>query len=319
MDKASNTNDVAETETHATGASHGALPLIVDAGNDETHDPWTGGGDQPPPRHVKTSVAALTKELTRVVRDGLPTTEKAAGDLLPNLRSVIARSVHPYDISSRISTLNQLLVRLLCDESALEHFGGTDDELDAAHVLFGIALGSRGTTLTQRREEAARILHYDVTHFRKVIEPRLVGYIAAALYDDLLQYKRRVRRAPESEEPTGDTPRGDKPSSMPSDDEAANTAATVYTHQEELISRIWQHVYGWRAELIAHGRLHVQPDYEAAAEDHRQAAMREETELRGVIAEYVDTYGDSFVKHGDAEFDLNYLQEAVGRLKAWKG
>jgi hypothetical protein len=47
------------------------------------------------------------------------------------------------------------------------------------------------------------------------------------------------------------------------------------THQEELISRLWQHVYGLRTELIASARLAAQPGYESQSEEHRQAAARE--------------------------------------------
>ena len=101
---------------------------------------------------------------------------------------------------------------------------------------------------------------YDPDHLRKRIEPQLLELLAEALYDDLLRYKRRVRRAPTAEEPTGDTPM---------------LTEEHLTHQEELISRIWQHVYGLRAELIASARLAAQPGYESQAEDHRQAAARD--------------------------------------------
>jgi len=43
-------------------------------------------------------------------------------------------------------------------------------------------------------------------------------------------------------------------------------------YEEELIS-IWQHVYGLRAELIAHLRLSREEGFEAQAEDHLRAAM----------------------------------------------
>lgn len=59
----------------------------------------------------------------------------------------------------------------------------------------------------------------------------------------------RVKRAEESLEPTGDTPR---------------LGPEHLTAEEELISRIWQHVYGLRAEVIAHLRLSEQEGYEAA-------------------------------------------------------
>lgn len=136
-----------------------------------------------------------------------------------------------------------------------------------------------------------------VDHFRKHIEPKLIEDIATLLYRDLLRYKRRIRRAPLSEEPTGDTP-----SIMEQD----------FTHQEELVSRIWQRVYGWRAELIAVGRLSGQPGYESQAEDHRQAAGREEAALRRLLNEYAETYGKEFVRHGEAEYAAEGLAKLTG-------
>lgn len=50
------------------------------------------------------------------------------------------------------------------------------------------------------------------------------------------------------------------------------------------------------------------------AEDHRQAALRQEAALKAVIAEYVATYGDALSAHGEAEF----TSEAVERLAGWK-
>ena len=165
----------------------------------------------------------------------------------------------------------------------------------ALAILFGIAKGTRGTTLDSRRGQAARALHYDPDHFRKRIEPGLLRELAAALYADLLRYKRRVRRSPMSEEPTGDTPM---------------LTEQHLTHQEELISRIWQHVYGLRAELIATARLEGQAGYQSQAEDHRQAAGREMEAVRNLIREFKELYGDEFIRHGEAEF----VPEAFERL-----
>lgn len=224
------------------------------------------------------------------MRRGLPTTTRAAGEVLPHLRSVIARSVDPYDESSRIAALNQLLVRFIVelDEDADSH---------VVAILFGLVKGTRGTTLESRREKVAEVLAYEVTHFRKRIEPRLLEQLAAVVYADLLRYKRRVRRAPASEEPTGDTP------SITADD---------FTHQEELVSRIWSHVYALRAELIAAGRIEADASYASQAEDHRQAAERERSAVDRLVAEFTETYGEAFIRHGEVEFAVEGLKRLAG-------
>ena len=198
------------------------VPAPLDAGGDEEFDPWV---DPHLPAQPKVTVAELAGELRKLLRRGLPATIKTAGDTLPRLRSVIARSIHPNDPVSRLASLNQLLVRVLVEFDDNQYGPG-------ARILFAIAQGTRGTTLTARRERAAEALGYEATHLRKRIEPTILEQVATTLYEDLLRYKRRVRRAPTSEEPTGDTPH------ITSDD---------FTHLEELVSRIWQHVYGLRA------------------------------------------------------------------------
>jgi len=245
----------------------------------------------PEPIHVETSVP-LQKELQRALKFGLPLSESTAGTLLPHLRSVVARSIHPDDLLSRVDALNQLLVRVIVDLP--------DDDLGpAAQILFGIAAGTRRATLTARREKSAALLDYDNDHFRKRVEPKIVELVAIALHRDMLHYKSRGRRAPAAEEPTGDTP------SLKEED---------LTDQEELVSRIWQHVYGLRAELIATGRLSGQPGFEAKAEDHQQAARRQHRELRRLIDEYVATYRERFIRQGDTEYDA----EGILRLAGWR-
>lgn len=74
------------------------------------------------------------------------------------------------------------------------------------------------------RSAASGLLGYDPDHFRKQIEPKLIAELAVTVHRDLLRYKSRAKRAPASLEPTGDTP-------------SLNEAH--FTHQEELVSRIW--------------------------------------------------------------------------------
>jgi hypothetical protein len=254
--------------------------LGIDAGRAADFDPWSGWEDPRLPPHPLIDEQGLATALRAVLRYGLPLTTRKAGVVLPSLRSVIARSIHPYDVASRVDALNRLLVRFIVE---LDEERGNP----SLAILFATARGTRGTTLQARRERTAELLSYDVTHFRKRIEPKLIDELASALYADLLRYKRRVRRAPMSEEPTGDTP------SITDQD---------FTHQEELVSRIWQHVYGLRAELIAVGRMETDPAYASQAEDHRRAAVRERATVNALMREFVETYGELFLRHGDAEW-----------------
>lgn len=265
----------------------------IDAGSPHDHNPWAGWEDEHLPPHPLVDEDGLAKALRAVLKHGLPLTTRNAGDVLPNLRSVVARSIHPYDRSSRVDALNRLLVGIIADL-------GTQGAGRALAILFALAKGTRGTTLTVRQDRAAELLAYDATHFRKQIQPKLLDELAAVLYADLLRYKRRVRRAPTAEEPTGDTP------SITADD---------FTHQEELVSRIWQHVYGLRAELIAVGRLEAHPAYASQAEDHRQAAQRERTAVDQLVREYVDTYGEALIPHGEAEWSAEGMQRLVAGAK----
>lgn len=242
--------------------------------------------------HTTVSVEQLAGELTGLLRRGLPADEATAGAVLPNLKSVFARAVHPDELLSRLDALNRLLPELL---------GQLDDETyrEAARSLFGLAPGTRRARLTDRRRQAADLLVYNLDHFRTRIEPEIVRAVAEEVQRDLLRYRSRVKRAVETLEPTGDTPR---------------LTAEHLTHEEELISRIWQHVYGLRAELIAHLRLVEQPGYAGQAEDHRQAALRQHDQLQQLIQEYVSTYGKRLIEHGEAE----YAVEALERLAGWR-
>jgi hypothetical protein len=234
----------------------------------------------------------LATALSAVLGRGLPLTEATAGDVLPNLRSVYARAVHPSVRLSRVQTLNDLLPELIAELSDEQY-------AEACRCLFGLATGTRRAGLMERRRRAAKVLDYHPDHFRNRIEADMVRGLAAVIHADLLRYKSRVKRATQALEPTGDTPR---------------LGPEHITAEEELVSRIWQYVYGLRAETIATLRLSEHQGYEAQAEDHRQAALRQEAKLRELVQEYVETYGKQLIAHGDTEFSV----EALERLAGWR-
>jgi hypothetical protein len=237
-------------------------------------------------------IEVLAKELRRIVTKGLPVDDKRAGDVLPNLKSVYARSVIPDDQSARVSALNEQFSRWM--DRIIDPKYRT-----SVQMLFGIYPGMRGKTLQDRQERVARELDYAPEHIRKEVSKDLIFALAAVIYDDLLRYRTRVKRAITAEELTGDAPR---------------LGPEHLTHQEELASRIWQHLYGLRAELIGYSRLATADGFETQVEDHRQAILREETDLKRLITEYVGTYKDEMVKHGETE----YTTEAIVRLSRWQ-
>ena len=236
-------------------------------------------------------IETITAALKPVVRHGLPVGDDVLDDTLTDLYGVVARAVHPDERVSRADAFNTLLPRLI---DAIE----TDFDRIATRILFGIEPGTSGTTLTVRRGRAATAGDYDPDHFRKRLEPKLIRDVGLRLHKDSLRYKTHTRRAPRALEPTGGTPK------LTEDD---------LTAQEEHISRIWAEVYGLRAELIAAGRKSAEPEYESQVESHRQAARAHEKLLQGLIQEYVDTYGDRLIRHGENEYDAEGLQ----RLAQW--
>lgn len=257
------------------------LPLI-DAGKEADFDPWVGSYR---PDYQATSLEEIKNEMSRILKSGLPVDVETAGDLLPHMRSIAARAVHPYDVRSRVEALNRQLVQIL-----VEMDGPSAQPL---RTLFCVSAGTRELGLMKRRERAASEAGYTADHLRKDKEDDMLREFAGLIYDDLLRYKSRTHRALEYSEPTGDTP---------------SLRAEHLTYEEELVSRIWQHVYQLRAELIGQYRLDGQEGYEQQVEEHRQNANLATERIKSLVAEYRETFGGDFIKHGDAEFAFERVQ-----------
>lgn len=252
----------------------------------------------PPP------VEDIARSLRKVVARGLPVSSKLNDDTLLSLRGVVARSIDRDDRLSRVKALDELLTRLLV------HY--PDDVLgEPARILFAVAPGFRGSTLTARREAAAHAADREADHFRKRIEPELVAGLAWQLHRDSQNYIPRGRAVPPPLESSGDTP------TIRAGDVANKEAA----EHEELLSRLWAHVYALRAEILRVERLKNWPHdttepttsekvlAEAIADRDSQVEA-----VRALIAIYVDRYGQR-IKQGDAEFDAG----ALLRLAGWQG
>lgn len=251
----------------------------------------------PPP--VDVIAASLKKVLAR----GLPISPSLEDEVLLGLRGVVARSIDPADRLGRIKSLDDLLTRLLVSYP--------DDVLgEPARILFAVAPGFRGSTLTARREAAARAADREADHFRKRIEPEILTGVAWQLHRDSQNYIPRSRATPPPLESSGDTPvirTGDV-----SDKEASE-------HQEA-VSRLWAHVYALRANILRAERLKSWPsdptEPATSERDLNEAIAARDYEVEAVktlIASYVEKYGQR-IEHGDAEFSA----DALLRLAGWR-
>jgi hypothetical protein len=227
-----------------------------------------------------------------LLKSGLPARERDPIGPLLDLRGVIARSVKPEDSLSRIDALNKLLKQMI-------RRWPREKERAALNALFGLEKGYAGGNLTARRERAATHTGYGPTHFRKVIEPKLIDDFAAALWQDHLRYSPRTKYAPLPTEISGDTP-----SLGPGD----------YSEQEELVSRIWSEVYALRAEIIAGGRLKGDQSAWVELAAARGSILWRTARLLTYLEAYLQKYGDR-VMQGETQWDADGLI----RLAGWRG
>lgn len=254
-------------------------------------------------QEVPPAVEDIAKALRPIVTVGLPVRPSFADDTLLALRGVVARSIDPTDRLNRVNALDDLLGRFLV------HY--PDDELGAAaRILFGLTPGTRGLNLTNRRAAAATTIEREAEHFRKRIEPEIVTAVAWQLHRDSQNYIPRDRVAPPPLEASGDTP------VIRIGDVSSKDAA----EHEELLSRLWAHVYALRAEILRVERLRNWP-YDPADAVLSEQKLARATDRRGkeienvkiLVRVYIDRYGQR-ITHGDAEFNA----ESLLRLAGWQ-
>lgn len=248
-----------------------------------------------PRRQALSSTAEeIRAELKVVLHAGFPITDQSAGEVLTEQRVVVANAQHPDERASRVAALERVVRQLLTGL-------GRSARGQAARTLFGMARGTRGTTLTFRRLEAAEVLERHEDHLRKHIEPKILGELAFAFHQENLRY------TPPSAE--------GRPEIAAHDDTPVLTNES-FTEQEELLCRVWAGVYGFRAELIATQRR--LPDEDDAADpelgDHIDSAKWELAKLLTSITTYLDRYGDEIL-HGETPYNV----EGVIALAGWHG
>jgi hypothetical protein len=240
----------------------------------------------------------LVEALRPIVRRGLPVTPATADDRLLALRGVWARSIDPDDRLYRVHGLDRLLRELLSSYP--------DDEglAEAAQTLFGMAPGSRGATLTVRRERIAAEQHYTLDHVRKDIEPKIIRQLAWLIHVDSQTYTPRSRGVPPPIAVSGDTPQ-----IAPEDLQSRERL-----EHEEALSRLWALVYALRAEILSVDRHKRFPTEEGAEELQDLARQRRDqlvASLGKSIDDYVERWGER-IAHGEAEFDVRRLVRLAG-------
>jgi hypothetical protein len=242
----------------------------------------------------------IADALRALLRDGLPATEERAADRLLNLEGVIARAANPADKLSKVKALNKLLVQqIVAIPSSRER-----DLAAAAVILFGLTKPSKRWNQMLRMQQAAQKIDYSDDHFRQEIIPKILRQLARQLHQDSQSYKSLSRPLNEIT--------GDAPSILQEHLDTRERAEL-----EERISRLWEYVYGLRAELIAIRRIKAWPDEENAflkLEEARESTLWYLSRLFVSIQEYVEIYGMNIMK-GDAEHNV----EGLIRLAGWTG
>lgn len=248
----------------------------------------------PPSVAVNSDPDVLRTELRKLLRAGFPLTDSSAGEVLTEQRAVIAAAQHPHERASRISALDRLLRQLLAGM-------GRSPQGQASRVLFGIARGTRGTTLTFRRSEAAAVLERHDDHLRKHIEPKILDELAFAFHQENLRYQPASPKGRPEIGAHEDTP-------VITDDS--------FTEQEELLCKVWSAVYGYRAEVIAiqrrlnEARLEErEPDPDL--QEHIDTGTWQLARLLTFVSEYLDRFGEEILQ-GETAYNIEGLVALAG-------
>jgi len=218
----------------------------------------------------------LPGEVRVLVRSGLPVRAKACGTALLGLRGVKARSLRPEDPASRARALDGLL------REQLDRFENAELAA-AARLLFGAEAATSGATLTARRQAAAAASGYEVHHFRKRIEPKVLELVAWQLRRDSEEFTARHASPPELRAAAG-------PLVLPADVFAWEAAE----HQHALAA-LWGAVYLLRAELLTAARLASMDASEREIGGAAMAALWRHAQVLAAAGRYRTAYGDGLL------------------------
>lgn len=179
----------------------------------------------------------LVAALRRALRSGLPLQVTNVDRNILSLSGVVARANVPNDLGSLAVALDGLIRWKLATFEALQL-------KEAASVLFGVTQNGAGRTLMERRSQAAKASGYEAHHFRKKIEPQILGLLATALANDSEEYRKNRAAAPLL------LVSGSRPGRLPAD-----VMAWEAVEHEETLMRLWASIYDLRAQLLSIERL----------------------------------------------------------------
>lgn len=155
----------------------------------------------------------VAEALRPILDKGLPISPDYADERLLSLSCVVGCCDDPSSRLNRVKCADELLRKAVAQYP--------DDRLNhAVSILFGVALGSRRLGLGDRRTRAAGDSGYDVDHFRKNIEPKILNELAWIIVRQTLQTS-----APFS--PAGSLSPG-----------ARRTARQVYRYAQQALVRV---------------------------------------------------------------------------------
>jgi hypothetical protein len=235
----------------------------------------------------------ILRDLHQVVRTGLPLRMMAGGSPILTLRGVVARCAYDDEPASRVAALDGLIRLKLAQfpDAGLQ---------EAVLRLFGAVRGSSTETLTERRLQASKASGYEVHHFRKRVEPRILATLASMLIVDSEGYNRNRAAAPIL------IPETRRPSVMPQD-----AWAWEAIEHEECVLRMWAAVYSLRAQLLLLERLGSMG--ESTADRCREAdrALWQTAVLLNLGSKYRAAYGARLLS-SDLEIDPEKMLELAG-------
>ncbi len=222
-------------------------------------------GAQPDRRRLF-SFDEVASELTRLARLGLPVAPEEAGDLA--YLTVVLAYARGTDHVARVVAFNDLLARLLTE---LEGYG------KAARILFGLPPALRTWSFSTRQAEAAKEVGYNVDHFRKHVQRRLVNDVAYELVSRNLRYRAAPERRLLAEEQS----------------DWRTPATRDDLELLEIEARIYEELYGLRADHLALLRLKEQSDI--IADQYAKECLWHYVQMHGMLVDLRDRYGATLI------------------------
>jgi hypothetical protein len=223
-----------------------------------------------------TTDEALIEELRGLLRAGLPVRVDRCGPVVLGLHGVRARAQSPDDPGSRARALDGVLREQL-------HHLENGELAGPARLLFGDgdpALGATlGATLTARRVAASVNSGYEVNHFRKRIEPKILELLAWQLRRDSETFTTRSAQAPRLRT-------GNMRPVLPPD-----VFVWEATDHQHAVAALWGAVYLLRAELLTVARLVSMTSPESDLARAAQAALWRHALVLAAAARYRAAYG----------------------------